>query len=145
MTDLADFTRIAGREQGLVVVSTARSGGGISSSVVNAGVLEAPTPVVGFVVRGNARKLVHLRADPRATVVARSGWEWAAVEGTVTLIGPADPGPDGPVDPESLRLLLRGIFTAAGGTHDDWPTFDQVMATEHRTAVLLTPHRAYSA
>jgi hypothetical protein len=45
------------------------------------------------------------------------------------------------VDAERLRLLLREIFTAAGGTHDDWPTYDRVMAEERRTAVLVTPRR----
>jgi hypothetical protein len=45
------------------------------------------------------------------------------------------------VDAERLRLLLREIFTAAGGAHDDWDTYDRVMAEERRTAVLLTPER----
>jgi hypothetical protein len=45
------------------------------------------------------------------------------------------------VDAERLRLLLREIFTAAGGTHDDWDTYDRVMAEEHRVAVLVTPER----
>jgi hypothetical protein len=39
---------------------------------------------------------------------------------------------------------LRSIFEAAGGTHDDWDTFDRVMAEERRTAVLITPQRTYS-
>ena len=47
------------------------------------------------------------------------------------------------VDTEGLRLLLRAIFTAAGGTHDDWETYDRVMAQERRTAVLMTPDRVY--
>ncbi len=33
---------------------------------------------------------------------------------------------------------------AAGGTHDDWDTYDRVMAEERRTAVLITPDRVYS-
>jgi len=63
--------------------------------------------------------------------------------------GPADlAGPDdklGDMDAERVRLLLREIFTAAGGTHDDWDTYDRVMAEEHRTAVLITPERVYSS
>jgi len=39
---------------------------------------------------------------------------------------------------------LRAVFTAAGGTHDDWDTYDTVMANERRTAVLMTPERVYS-
>jgi PPOX class probable F420-dependent enzyme len=145
MTDLADFGRLVPREHGLIVISTLRGDGTIQSSVVNAGVLNHPLtgqPVVGFVVRGGTRKLDNLRARPRATVVIRAGWEWAAAEGPTEIAGPDDPLPG--VDAERLRLLRREIFTAAGGTHDDWDTYDQVMAKERRAAVLLTPDRAYS-
>jgi hypothetical protein len=48
------------------------------------------------------------------------------------------------MDAEGLRVLLRDIFTAAGGRHDDWATYDQVMREERRTAVLITPTRLYS-
>ena len=65
------------------------------------------------------------------------------MEGTAQLIGPDDPNPD--VTNEQLRLLLRDIFTAAGGTHDDWATYDQTMRNERRTAVLVAPTRVYSA
>jgi PPOX class probable F420-dependent enzyme len=145
MTDLADFGQLVPREHGLIVISTLRGDGTIQSSVVNAGVLNHPLtgqPAVGFVVRGGTRKLDNLRARPRATVVIRAGWEWAAAEGTAELAGPDDPMAG--VDAERLRLLLREIFAAAGGTHDDWDTYDQVMAKERRAAVLLTPERVYS-
>ena len=106
----------------------------------------APAPdlaALGAVdARGGARKLQHLRADPRATIVARAGWQWTAVEGTAELIGPDDPHPD--LDGDQLRALLQDVFRAAGGTHDDWDTYDRVMAEERRTAVLLTPRRTYS-
>jgi hypothetical protein len=72
-------------------------------------------------------------------VVARAGWQWAAVEGPVELAGPDDPMPG--VDAERLRLLLREIFTAAGGTHDDFDAYDRAMAEERRVAVLVTPAR----
>ena len=49
------------------------------------------------------------------------------------------------MDAERLRLLLREIFTAAGGTHEDWPAYDQVMATERRVAVLVTPEQTRPA
>jgi PPOX class probable F420-dependent enzyme len=145
MTDLTDFGRLVPREHGLIVVSTLRADGTIQSSVVNAGVLSHPftgQPAVGFVVRGGTRKLDNLRARPRATVVIRAGWEWAAAEGPVELVGPDDPASG--VDAERLRLLLREIFAAAGGTHDDWDTYDKVMAQERRAAVLLSPDRVYS-
>ncbi len=144
MTDLADFTGFVARDHGLAVVSTLRPDGTINSSVVNAGVLPHPTsgvPTVAFVSRGDARRLAYLRATPRVTVVLRAGWQWAAAEGPVQLCGPGDPVPG--VDAEGLRLLLRAVFTAAGGTHDDWDTYDRAMAEERRTAVLVAPERIY--
>ena len=142
MTDLADFVALVGGDRGLGVVSTLRPDTTIQSSVVNVGVLPHPVTgelVVAFVSQGRARRLSYLRARPRATVVLRSGWQWAAAEGPVQLCGPDDPLPG--VDAERLRLLLREIFTAAGGTHDDWPTYDRVMAEERRVAVLVAPER----
>jgi PPOX class probable F420-dependent enzyme len=142
MSDLEDFARLIPADHGLCVISTLSPDATIQSSVVNAGVLPHPvtgTRVVGLVALGGTRKLANLRARPRANVVVRGGWEWAAAEGPVDLAGPDDPLPG--VDAERLRLLLREIFTAAGGTHDDWPTYDRVMAQERRVAVLLTPER----
>ena len=143
MTTLDEFGALAARERGLVVVSTLRADGTIQSSVVNAGVLPHPrtgVPVLGFVTYGPV-KLAHLRARPQVTVSARSGWSWATVEGTATLVGPDDPVPG--IDAEGLRLLLREVFTAAGGTHDDWAEYDRVMAEQRRTAVLTEPTRVY--
>lgn len=145
VTDLSNFAELMSRDHGLCVFSTLRGDGSIQSSVVNAGVLRHPltdVPVVGLVAIGGSRKLRNLRADFRATVAAKAGWEWAAVEGSAQLIGPDDPHPD--VDDERLRLLLREIFTAAGGTHDDWDTYDRVMREERRTAVLISPTRVYA-
>lgn len=144
MADLADFARLVSADHGLSVASTLRDDGTISSSVVNAGVLGHPLgggPVVGFVSRGEARRLAYLRARPRATVVVRVGWEWVAAEGPVELAGPDDAFGD--LDPEHIRVLLRDIFTACGGVHDDWDTYDRVMREERRTAVLLAPDRVY--
>jgi PPOX class probable F420-dependent enzyme len=143
-TTLDAFAALAAKERGLVVVSTLRADGAIQASVVNAGVLPDPrtgAAVVGFVTYGPV-KLANLRARPRLSVTARAGWEWATVEGTAGLIGPDDPVPG--VDAERLRLLLREVFTAAGGRHDDWDEYDRVMAEQRRTAVLLDPARVYS-
>jgi hypothetical protein len=35
------------------------------------------------------------------------------------------------------------VFTGAGGTHDDWDTYDRVMREERRVAVLVDPVRGY--
>jgi PPOX class probable F420-dependent enzyme len=142
--DLSAFSELIPLDHGLVVVSTLRGDGSVHATVVNAGVLEHPVtgaPVVGLVAAGRTRKLRNLRADPRATVVARAGWRWAAVDGTAEIIGPDDPHPE--VDAERLRLLLREVFRAAGGTHDDWDAYDRVMADERRAAVLIRPGRMY--
>jgi hypothetical protein len=111
-------------------------------SVVNAGVLDHPVtgaPVVGLVARGGTAKLANLRREPRATLVFRAGWEWVAVTGAVTLAGPDDPLPG--LEPDRLPGLLRDIFAAAGGQHEDLAEYDRVMAVERRTAVLVTPER----
>src|SRR5450755_468369 len=145
MTDLADFAGLVRRDHGLSVVSTLRGDGTIQSSVVNAGVLTHPlsgASVIAFTTRRRAAKLANLRARPRASLVVRAGWEWAAAEGPVELAGPADERPG--ISAEGLRLPLREVFEAAGGTHDDWPAYDAVMVEAGRAVVMLTPERLYS-
>jgi hypothetical protein len=41
-------------------------------------------------------------------------------------------------------VLLRDVFKAAGGTHDNWDAYDRVMGEERRAAVLISPRRVYS-
>jgi PPOX class probable F420-dependent enzyme len=145
MIDLALFERLVPLDHGLSVVVTCRADHTPHTTVVNAGVLDHPVtgdPSVAFVSAGGTRKLANLRADPTVAVVIRAGWQWTAVEGRAELIGPDDPHRD--VDDERLRLLLREIFSAAGGTHDDWATYDRVMRAERRTAVLVAPTRVYA-
>src|SRR5438132_983071 len=144
VVDIDRVRRFVGKDHGLVSVATTRDDGGVQVSVVNAGVLDHPvtgTPVVGLVAQGGSAKLRHLRARPQATVTFRAGWEWLTVEGKAELAGPDDPLPG--VDGERLRLLLREVFTAAGGAHDDFDEYDRVMAAERRTAVLVRPQRVY--
>ena len=144
MADVQQFAALVPHDHGLSVVVTRRPDRTPHATVVNAGVLPHPVSgeqAVAYVAVGGARKLDHLRADPTITVNIRAGWRWATVEGNAQLIGPDDPHPG--VDAERLRILLRDIFTAAGGTHDDWDTYDRVMRDERRTAVLVTPTRSY--
>jgi PPOX class probable F420-dependent enzyme len=141
---LDDVVALARPEQFLTVVATVRADGTVQASLVNAGVLDHPVTgeqVIAFVTYGPA-KLDHLRARPQTALTVRSGWQWATVEGRAQLIGPGDPHPK--VDAERLRRLLRDIFTAAGGTHDDWDAYDAEMVAQGRTAVLVTPTRVYS-
>ncbi|MDD7967557.1 TIGR03618 family F420-dependent PPOX class oxidoreductase [Actinomycetospora lemnae] len=140
--DLDDFRERAAGEQFLVVVSTARADGSIQSSVVNAGVMDHPvhgTPVLALVAAGGSVKLANLRARPWTTITVRSGWRWTTVEGAAEIAGPDDPlaGVD------DVPALLREVFVAAGGQHDDWVEYDETMARERRAAVLVTPSRVY--
>jgi PPOX class probable F420-dependent enzyme len=145
MTTLRQAWSLSRDDHGLTVVSTLRADGTIQSSLVNAGVLDHPgtgAPVLGFVTYGRV-KLANLRARPQIAATFRSGWRWATVEGRAELAGPDDPQPW--LDGEGLRMLLRHIFTAAGGSHDDWAEYDRVMAEQRRTAVLVTATRVYGS
>ena len=144
VTDLAPFADLVALDHGLSVVVTLRADHTPHTTVVNAGVLSHLSAVPRR--SGSWRRAEPANSptcvDPTIAVVVRAGWQWTAVEGSAQLIGPDDPHPD--VNGEQLRLLLRDIFTAAGGTHDDWATYDQVMRDERRTAVLVSPNRVYS-
>lgn len=145
MAELADFEAFVAKDHGLAVMTVIGPDGHMRPSVVNVGVIDHPLTgalVVAAVIHGNARKLVHLRERPRASVVLRAGWRWAAVEGPVQIIGPDDPVEG--VGPERLRLLLREVFASAGGQHDDYDEYDRVMAEDRRAAVLITPERVFA-
>lgn len=144
MPNLADVVGLGRTNSFLCVVSTVRADGTVQSSLVNAGVLADPRSggqVVGLVTYGRA-KLANLRARPAISLTFTSGWQWITVEGSARIVGPDDPEPG--VDTERLRLLLREIFTAAGGTHEDWDGYDRAMRDERRAAVLVAPSRIYS-
>jgi PPOX class probable F420-dependent enzyme len=143
--DLAPFEALVPVDHGLVVVVTRWADHTPHATVVNAGVVPHPVtgdPTVALVAAGGTRKLAHLRADPTIALTIRGGWLWTTVEGRAEIIGPDDPRPG--LDDERLRLLLREVFTAAGGTHDDWDAYDGTMRAERRAAVLVTPTRVYS-
>ena len=142
MPDLEAVKTYLADETGLAVISTTQADGRVLSSVANCGVIDHPVtrePVVALVSRGRAARLGHIRRGSEVTIAIRRGWTWVSVTGPADLIGPADPSDE--VGPEGLRLLLREIFTAAGGTHEDFDEYDRVMAEEGRTAVLVSPDR----
>jgi PPOX class probable F420-dependent enzyme len=144
MTTLHDAVALAEGESGLAVVSTVRADGTVQASLVNVGLLPHPAsgePSLGFATYGKV-KLANLRAHPQLAVTFRNGWRWATVEGRAELAGPNDT-PPWPTDGDRLRLLLREVFTAAGGTHDNWDEYDRVMAEERRAVVLIAPTRVY--
>ena len=142
MLSLAGAVSLARDEHGLAVVATLRADASIQASVVNVGLLPHPATgeqVLGFVTYGRV-KLANLRERPQLAVTFRNGWQWATVEGRAELAGPDDPQPW----LEDLPRLLREIFRAAGGSHDNWDEYDRVMAEQRRTAVLIRPMRVYT-
>ncbi|OYN78433.1 TIGR03618 family F420-dependent PPOX class oxidoreductase [Mycolicibacterium sphagni] len=145
MTTLSEAVALAEADRGLAVVSTLRADGTIQASLINAGVVAHPAtgePVLAFVTYGRV-KLANLRARPALTLTFRQGWQWATVEGRAELAGPDDV-PGWLVGPDQLRLLLREVFTACGGTHDNWTEYDRTMIEQARVAVLVAPTRVYS-
>ncbi|OBI42076.1 TIGR03618 family F420-dependent PPOX class oxidoreductase [Mycobacterium colombiense] len=145
MTTLDEAVALAKGESGLAVISTVRADGTVQASLVNVGLLPHPAngrQVLGFTTYGRV-KLANLRDRPQLAVTFRNGWQWATVEGGAELVGPDDSRP-WLTDADQLRLLLRDVFTAAGGTHDNWDEYDRVMATERRAVVLIAPTRVYS-
>lgn len=134
--DLDPVRRIVAEDRGLCTVAVVRSDGRPHTSLVNAGVLDHPVtgePVVGYVTYGQV-KLRALRARPATSLHFRAGWRWAAVEGSSEIIGWDDP-----VDGVDLPALLRDVFSACGGTHDDWDAYDATMREQRRAAVLVAP------
>jgi PPOX class probable F420-dependent enzyme len=145
MVTLDDAVGLATAENGLAIVSTLRADMTIQASLINAATLPHPSTgqqVLGFVTYGKV-KLANLRLRPQIAVTFRKGGQWATVEGSAELAGPDDPQP-WLRDDDTLRMLLRQVFTAAGGIHDDWATYDRIMAEQRRTAVLVAPTRVYS-
>lgn len=145
MTTLQEAVTLAAADSGLAVVSTLRADQTIQASLINAGILPHPAtgePVLGFVTYGRV-KLANLRSRPQLALTFRAGWQWATVEGRAEIAGPDDEQ-DWLRGTDQLRLLLRDVFTACGGTHDNWIEYDRVMAEQGRAAVLITPTRIYS-
>jgi PPOX class probable F420-dependent enzyme len=132
-----DVRHHASTEQGLCVAAVTRADGSVHASVVNAGPMAHPLDggdVVAFVVRSDAVKLGRFEATGRGSLTFRRAWRWVGVEGRCDIFGPDD-------DRVDLPAVLRDVFRAAGGTHDDWDEFDRVMADERRAAVLIRPDR----
>lgn len=142
MPDLNDVRSFLSQETGLATVSTTQADGRVLSSIVNCGVIDHPLTGetwVALVARGAAARVGHVRRGSDVTISVRRGWSWVAVTGPADLIGPSDI-PAGMTD-DDVRLVLRDIYSAAGGVHDDWDEYDRVMAEDKRIAMLVSPER----
>jgi hypothetical protein len=137
MTIDLDFVgHLAEEDHNLAVMATTRPDGSVHASVVSMGVIDDPidgAPGVAVVVGGSSRKLDLLRTSGRATLVVKQGFTWAAVAGPVRLLGPDD-GHEFGLDVPSI---VRSVFIAANGSHEDWDAFDRIMADERRCAVFV--------
>ena len=145
MPELDDVRQFLATETGLATISTTQRDGRVLSSIANCGVIQHPltgTHCVALVSAGRAARLDHVRRGSEVTIAIRRGWNWIAVTGQADLIGPSDPAAN--ITVEDLRLLLREIYQAAGGTHDDFEEYDQEMVRGGRTAVLVEPARIIS-
>ena len=142
MSDIDVVRAMLAEESGLAVVSTSQADGRVFSSVTNCGVIDHPVTGetrVAFVSMAGAARLGHIRRGAQVTVAIRRAWKWSSVTGPAELIGP-EHRPDA-MDAGALRLLLREVFHAAGGTHDNLDEYDRAMAEEGRIAVLVDPQR----
>jgi PPOX class probable F420-dependent enzyme len=142
MQDLEKAKAYLSKETGLETVSTTQQDGRVLSSVVNCGVSDHPITgisSVALVSMGKAARITHIRRGSEVTVAIRRGWNWISVTGPAEIVGP-DNLPEG-MDSEALRLLLREVYQAAGGVHDDFDEYDRAMAHERRVAVFVMPDR----
>jgi hypothetical protein len=140
--DLGDVRDFLADEHGLAVVSTTQADRRVLSSVVNCGVCDHPLtgdPTVALVSRGDAARLGHVRRGSELTVAVQRGWRWVGVTGSCDRIGPDDPV-DG-MDAERYRLLLREVYQAAGGDHDNYDVYDRAMAEDRRACMFVAPSR----
>ena len=145
MPELNDVRQFLATETGLDTISTTQKDGRVLSSIANCGVIQHPltgADCVALVSAGRAARRGHVRRGSEVTIAIRRGWNWLAVTGQADLIGPSDPATG--IDVEDLRLLLREIYEAAGGTHDDYEEYDREMVRDGRTAVLVEPARIIS-
>ena len=142
MSDIEIFSNYLSEETGLVTVSTTQVDGRVLSSVVNCGMIEHPLTgdtCVAFVSGSKAARLKHIDRGSQVTITARRGWAWSSVTGPADLIRP-EQVPE-TIDKEKMRLLLREVFHAAGGVHDDLEEYDRAMVQEGRVVVCVTPER----
>ena len=142
MSDIEKVKNHLAEETGLATVSTTQADGRVLSSVVNCGIVEHPIKgetCVAFVSSGKAARLKHIDRGSQVTISIRRGWTWSSVTGPADLIRPENL-PDS-IDTEKMRLLLREVFHAAGGVHDDLEEYDRAMAEEGRVVICVIPER----
>ena len=141
--DLAAVGRLGAAEHWLAVVATTRADGSVHASLVNAGILDHPVTgePIDRVRRTRRRAQARPPAANRATRRSCSGAAGSGPRSTDRRAS-ADRTTRWTVcRRRQLAGLLRDVFRAAGGTHDDWDEYDRVMADDRRAVVLVAPAR----
>jgi PPOX class probable F420-dependent enzyme len=142
MSDIKTVRNHLAEETGLATVSTTQADGRVLSSVVNCGVIQHPITganCVAFVSGCKAARLKHIDRGSQVTISVRRGWAWSSITGPADLIRSENLPKN--IDQEKMRLLLREVFHAAGGVHDDLEDYDRAMAQEKRVVICVTPER----
>ena len=124
------------QENHFSVVTTFRRSGAAQMSIMEVGPYKEG---IAFTVLGVTAKLANLRRDPRCTVLTvRQDWS-----GYVVVEGKAVVHDWDNTDPETMRVMLRDVYEAAGGRHPDLEEYDRVVRAERRPLVVVTPDHIY--
>ena len=119
------------------VLTTFRRDGSAQMSIITCGPLEDG---VAFTTTEDRAKLKNLRRNPRCSLlVARENWSaYIVLQGHARLLSADN------TDADVLRLALRDVFrTAAAMEHPDWDEYDQAMAEQRRSAIIVVPEHLY--
>ena len=119
------------------VLTTFRRDGSAQMSIITCGPLQDG---VAFSTTENRAKLKNVRRNPRCSLlVARENWSaYVVLQGTARLLSADN------TDADELRLALRDVYrTAAATEHPDWEEYDQAMAEQRRSAIIVVPEHIY--
>ncbi|MFO7589547.1 MAG: PPOX class F420-dependent oxidoreductase [Acidimicrobiia bacterium] len=127
-----DRARAFVREHHHAVMATVRADGRPALSPVACGVDDAGRVVVS--TRETARKVAHVRRDPRVTLCVIDDafyGTWVQVEGRAEVVSL----------PEAMEPLVA-YYRSVSGEHPDWDEYRAAMAREQRVVVRIELDRA---
>jgi PPOX class probable F420-dependent enzyme len=128
--DLSDALGFAATHHRAVLV-TRRATGGVQTSPVNAGVLDAHVVISS---RAPLAKVKNLRRDPTASVLVITDsfyGPWVQIDGRAAIVD----------QPEALPLL-DDVYRCIAGEHPDWAEYRDAMIRDERVVIRIAPERA---
>ncbi len=134
---LSDKTREFLTQTHRGVITTFRKNGAAQMSIISCGPYRNG---VAFTVTADRSKLWNLKRDPRCSLLVsqENWWGFVVLEGRAEILSPDNTGA------EELRLALRDVYrTASGEEHPNWEEFDQAMADDKRSAIIVVPDHIY--